>query len=238
MLEGAKVIGEALDAGAAVESLFVAAGVDDPLIDRALAAGARVRVLAPGVLERVAGTVTPQPYLAVAGYCDVALDADAVAGASSLVVCVDVRDPGNAGTVLRSAEAAGVGAVVFCAGSVDVFNPKAVRASAGALFHVPIVRGGDASDVLGQLAERGFRRLGTVAHGGEPYDTADLRGRVALVLGNEAHGLPSDVAALLDGTITIPMAGRTESLNVGMAAAVLCFEMARQRRAALTSDGR
>lgn len=228
MLEGAKVISEALDAGRVVEAVFAAPGTHDPLLDRALAAGARVRTLAEGVIERVTSTVTPQPFVALAPYCDVPLDA--IADAPGIVVCADVRDPANAGTILRSAEASGVGAVVFCAGSVDVFNPKAVRASAGTLFHVPVVRGGEVSEVLDQVGSWGFRRLGAVAEHGEPYDTADLSGRVALVMGNEAHGLPDLGEHQLDGFLTIPMAGRAESINVGMATAILCFEIARQRR--------
>ena len=197
------------------------------MVDRAAAAGVRVSRLAPGVLERVAGTVTPQPLLAVAPWCDVPLEA--VLGASFVVVCVDLRDPGNAGTVLRSAEGAGAGAVVLCDGSVEAFNPKTVRASAGALFHVPVVQGGGPEEVLDRLGRAGLRRLGAVATGGAPHTATDLTGPVALVLGNEAAGLPPALAAQLDGLVTVPLVGRSESLNVGMAAAVLCFEVARQR---------
>jgi TrmH family RNA methyltransferase len=100
-----------------------------------------------------------------------------------------------------------------------------------------VVRGGDPVEVLGQLGDRGLRRLGTVARAGESLDDADLTGPVALVLGNEAHGLPPDVDACLDGHLSIPMAGRSESLNVGMATAVLCFEVARQRRGGEDSRG-
>ena len=100
------------------------------MIEQALGAGVRVYQLGPGVMERVADTVTPQPLLAVVAFVDVGLDA--LAGASLVVVCADVRDPGNAGTVLRSAEAAGADGVICCDGSVDVYNPKTVRASAGA----------------------------------------------------------------------------------------------------------
>jgi TrmH family RNA methyltransferase len=229
VLEGAKVVSEALDAGARVEALYVTAGAtDDAVATRAFDAGIRVFELAPGVMEHVADTVTPQPVLAVAGYVDVALDE--VLDAQTLVVCVDVRDPGNAGTVLRSAEAAGVGGVISCDGSVDLYNPKTVRASAGALFHVPVVAGGNPVEVLERIGGSGFRRLGTVARGGTPYTDVDLTARVAIVLGNEAQGLPDAVAGHLDTLITIPMEGRSESLNVGMAAAVLCFEAARQRR--------
>ena len=230
MVEGAKVLGEALDAGVRVEAVYAAPGAPVGLLERAAAAGARVLDLAPGVIERVAGTVTPQPLLAVVHYVDVPLDR--LRGADLVVVCVDVRDPGNLGTVLRRAEGAGAGGVICCHGSVDVYNPKAVRASAGSLFHVPVVAGGEPAEVLGRLGEWGLRRLGAAAHGGLDYAAEDLTAPTALVLGNEAAGLPSGMPGrgVLDAEVTIPMSGRTESLNVGMAAAVLCFEAARQRR--------
>ncbi len=220
---------EALAAGVVVEAVFVADGhVHLPVVRQADAEGYRVHRLASGVLERVAGTVTPQPVLAVARSCDVPLEA--VVEAGLVVICVDVRDPGNAGSILRSAEAAGAGAVVFCSGSVDVFNPKTVRSSAGSLFHVPVVSGGDPVEVLQRVGQRGFRRLATAVREGRSYDETDLLGAVAVVLGNEAQGLPPGLDDHLDGYVTIPMAGRTESLNVGMAAALICFEALRQRR--------
>ncbi len=227
VVEGPTLVGDALDAGTELECLFVAPGATAPVVHRAMAAGVAVFDLAPGVLERVAGTVTPQPVLAVAGTVDVDL-AD-LAGASLVLVCIDIRDPGNLGTVLRSAEAAGVGGIICCDGSVDVYNPKCVRASAGSLFHTRIVVGGEPVGVLATLGEWGLRRLGTRADAGEPYHRTDLAAPTALVLGNEAHGLPTSTASSLDGWVAIPMAGRAESLNVGMAAAVLCFEAARQR---------
>ncbi len=251
VLEGPKLLHEALDAGAPVESVYVAAGgLDDAgtsggpasgdesatcaagsstgaVIQRASAAGLRVFVLAPGVLERVAGVVSPQPVMAVCRRVDV--DLPAVRGAGLVVVCADVRDPGNLGTVLRSAEAAGGAAVVCCAGSADVYNPKCVRASAGSLFHAPIVAGGKPLEVLATLGTWGVRRLGTRPSGGTPLYEADLGVPVAVVLGNEASGLAPDLETSLDGWLTIPMAGRSESLNVGMTAAVVAFEAARQR---------
>jgi TrmH family RNA methyltransferase len=166
--------------------------------------------------------------LGVAPFVDVALAA--LTTATLVVVCVDVRDPGNLGTVLRSAEAAGAGGVVCCDGSVDLYNPKVVRASAGSVFHVPVVAGGEPVEVLERLGTAGLQRIGTVARGGDAVDDVDLCGPLAFALGNEAHGLSAEVDAMLDRRVTIPMIGRTESLNVGMAAAVLCFEAARQRR--------
>jgi len=228
VVEGAKLVGEALRAGVAVEGVYVAGpALDDPVVRRAQAAGVRVFGMGPGVIERVADTVTAQPVMAVAPMVDVPLDA--VSGATLVVVCADVRDPGNLGTVLRSAEASGAGAVICCEGTVDVYNPKCVRASAGSVFHVEIVAGGEVLEVLEQVGAWGLRRLGTAAGGGDAYPSVDFTVPTAIVLGNEAHGLPEAVRGALDGLVTIPMVGRAESLNVGMAAAVLCFEAARQR---------
>ena len=112
-----------------------------------------------------------------------------------------------------------------------MYNPKTVRASAGSLFHVPVIVGGSPAAAVDAVGSFGLTRLATVAHDGPDYTTVDLTGRVAVLLGNEAHGLPADVTASADARVSIPMAGRTESLNVGMAAAVVCFEAARQRRA-------
>ena len=211
-------------AGARVEAVYLGPDAAEPDVD------APVHRVAPDVFERIADVVTPQPVLAVAGFVDRPLDD--LRNSRFLVVCADVRDPGNAGTILRSAEAAGVDGLLFCGGSVDVYNPKTVRASAGSLFHVPVVVGGDAVAVLEEIAGWGLSRLGTAARGGEAYTDVDLTRPCAIVLGNEANGLSPEVEGRLDGTVTIPMVGRSESLNVGMAAAVLCFEAARQRRAA------
>ena len=177
--------------------------------------------LAPGVLERVATTDAPQPLLAVVRYRSAG--PEILAGAGFVVAAVGLADPGNLGTILRTAEAAGADAVVLTADTVDATNPKVVRASAGALFLVPVVDHVE----LGELRAAGLRVLGTSAASGTAYFEADLTGRVALAVGNEAHGLPAD--APVDGWLTIPHAGRAESLNAAMAAAVVCFEAARQR---------
>lgn len=234
--EGAKALGEALVAGSRVESVYVDPAPASPelaaLLARCLDAGSRVFELEKGVLERVAGTVTPQPVLAVVGDVDVTLEELHSRRADLVIVCADVRDPGNAGTVLRSAEAAGAGGIIFCDGSVDVYNPKTVRASAGALFHLPLVAGGDVGTVLSTLSEWGLHRLGAAARRGRDYTEMDLRQPTAVVIGNEATGLPAAAEAGVDEWLSIPMAGRSESLNVGIAAAVVCFEAARQRRQA------
>ena len=148
-----------------------------------------------------------------------------------LVVLVDVRDPGNAGTVLRAADASGAAAVVFAGDSVDPYNPKTVRASAGSLFHVPLAVRHDPGALASELAAGGFRTLATVVRGGDDYTGLDWSVPTALFMGNESSGLDPALCTALSGSLAIPMAGRAESLNVGVACAVVCFEALRQRRA-------
>jgi TrmH family RNA methyltransferase len=213
------------------------AGRDDRptelVCDQAAAAGARVFPLAPGVLERVADTVTPQPVLAVLPMLSMLGEPAALEAApgSLVVVLVDVRDPGNAGTVLRAADASGCQAVFFASDSVDPYNPKTVRASAGSLFHLPLGVRNDAAGLAAELAATGYRTLATVVQDGDDYAGIDWRVPTALFLGNESSGLDPTLSGQLSGSLAIPMAGRAESLNVGVACAVVCFEALRQRRA-------
>lgn len=240
VIEGVNLLEEALGAPVDIEAVYVDAGWVEPrerqprlggLLERCYERGARVFELEPGVLERVAGTVTPQPVMAVVEAPRRSMADVRASRPRLLVVCLDVRDPGNAGTVVRCARAAGADAVVCCEGTVDLWNPKAVRSSAGAVLHIPVVAAGPARPVLGEIGDWGLLRWGTVCDGGEDYATADLARPCALVLGNEAAGLPlTELRDQLDGLLSIPMAEGAGSLNVGMAAAVLCFEAVRQRR--------
>jgi TrmH family RNA methyltransferase len=213
VVEGPSLVAQAIAAGWEIEAQFVAPGADD------VESPAPVYELAPNVIERVASTEAPQPVLAVVRQRVSVLPDDA----DFVMVADRLADPGNAGTIIRSAEAAGAQAVVFTPGSVDPYNPKVVRATAGSLFRVPVVMA-----ELSALQAIGLRVLATSSHRGTAYTDADLRGRVALLVGNEAHGVADD--APVDGWLTIPHAGAAESLNVAMAATVLAFEVARQRR--------
>ncbi|MEI8239742.1 MAG: RNA methyltransferase [Actinomycetota bacterium] len=213
MVEGIGLLQQAVAAGWQVEAQFVAPG------GVPLACEAPLFELAPNVIERVATTEAPQPIIAVVHQRPSQLPT----GADFVVVADRLADPGNAGTIIRSAEAAGASAVVFTDGSVDPYNPKVVRSSAGSLFRVPVVSGS-----LAELRAAGLTVLATSSHRGVPYTEASFTGPVAVVVGNEAHGVPDD--APVDGWITIPHHGAAESLNVAMAATVLVFEVARQRR--------
>jgi len=230
--EGVEVVRCGLEAGSVPESLFVAEGAQAnrevaSLVSATLERGSRVFPLAPGVADRVADTVTPHPVFGIFSMRDV--EFAQVPRPTLAVACVDVRDPGNAGTVLRTCDAAGVDVVVCCAGTVDPYNPKTVRASAGSIFHVRLVVTADVASALEWFRAAGLTVYGTDANGTD-YTSLDLGAPSAFVLGNEAAGLPAELLASLDGTVAIPMAGRAESLNVGVACAVLCFEARRQRR--------
>jgi TrmH family RNA methyltransferase len=239
--EGPELLRTALAAGWPVESIYLAPeGGADPDVQaacqQAVEAGARLFALAPGVLERVANTVTPQPVLAVLPMAEP--DPAAVLGAPApgdlLVVMVDVRDPGNAGTVVRTADASGVRGVVFAGDSVDPYNPKTVRASAGSLFHLPFVVEPDAAALAASLGQAGYRTLASGAEADQDYASLEWTVPSALFVGNEAAGLDPAVRAACAGAVSIPMEGRAESLNVGVACAVVCFEALRQRRRTVT----
>jgi TrmH family RNA methyltransferase len=229
--EGPRLLASALDHGVAPTSCFVGpeAGADiRVVVERARAAGIEVRELAGGVAGRVGGTVTPQALFSVVSFRRRGVEVLAGDALDLVVVAAAVADPGNAGTLWRSAAAAGARAFVLGRGSVDAYNPKVVRASAGACFGVPVVEGVPAVEVLETVGARGVQRLGAVAAGGAPPEAFDVTVPTALVLGHEVHGLEADLP--VDGLVTIPMAGASESLNVAMAGTVLAFEAARQRR--------
>ena len=207
---------EVVAAGWSVEAQYVAPGT------RPIADAGPVHALSVGVAERVAATQTPTGLFAVVAAP--AASSGVLGGAGFVLVADRIADPGNLGTILRSAEAAGVDVVVTTPGTVDHFNPKVIRASAGSLFHVPVV-----GATLSEVAAAGLRLIGTSAHHGAPYTGADWDGRIAIVAGSESHGLTDD--ALIDEWVCIEHHGRAESLNVAMAVTVLCFAAARARRA-------
>jgi TrmH family RNA methyltransferase len=233
VIEGPRVLQAALDHDVELEAVYAsAADADAEVVARCAAQGVTVRVLAAGVAERLGDTVTPQGLFARGARRRTSRDEfsrAALDGGGFVVVADRISDPGNAGTLVRSAAAAGAAGISLGAGSVDAYNPKVVRASAGALFAVPIVEGSSTVEILERLGSGGMRRVGAVARGGAPLDELDLTGPLALVVGHEVHGM-GDLP--LDDLVTIPMAAGTESLNVAMAATILCFEAQRQRRVA------
>jgi TrmH family RNA methyltransferase len=218
IVEGAVLVREAVAAGCRVECQFVAPGVE------AVDGAGVVYELDPGVIDKVTDTETPPGIVAIVEHRLGSIDD--LRSTSFVLVADSVADPGNLGTLVRSAEAAGVDAVVLTSGTVDVSSPKTVRASAGAVFHVPIVEVGTLADVR----RAGFTVYGTSSHRGIDHRRVDYDERVAIVIGNEAHGIDDD--ASIDEWITIEHVGRSESLNAAMAGTLVAFEVARHRRGA------
>jgi len=180
------------------------------------------------VMAALAQTVSPQGVVGVAEVLDVPLAS--LPRPRLVAVLAYARDPGNAGTILRTADAAGADAVVFPDDSVDPYNPKCVRSSAGSLFHLPVVAGGAVPDVVAALRADGLRVLATTADAGTSVDDADLSGPVAWLFGNEAWGLPGEVVDMCDERVRVPIHGRAESLNLSSAAAVCLYASARGQR--------
>jgi TrmH family RNA methyltransferase len=232
-VEGPQAVREALAAGVVTE-VFVDQARDHAELLAGAAADVRISAVTEQGLAALAETVTPQGVVAIARHAHVPLEA-ALAGRPALaVVLAGIADPGNAGTVLRTADAAGASVVVFPDGTVDPYNGKCVRASAGSLFHVAIVRGGAAEGAVAALRADGCTVLAADGHGERDLDAlldaGELAGRTAWVFGAEAHGLPTSVAGAADARVRVPMHGRAESLNLAAAAAVCLYASARAQR--------
>jgi TrmH family RNA methyltransferase len=227
LVEGAQAVGEALGHPGGLLRLYHT-DPGHPLVERARAAGIETVAVSDDVMAKLTSTVTPPGLVGVAPYLDVAVDD--LPEADCVAVLHAVRDPGNAGTILRSADASGADAVVFSSDSVDPYNPKAVRASAGSLFHMPVVRGIETEVAVAALRARGMRVLAMDASGEADLYEIELTDPIAFLFGNEAWGLPAEVAALADQTVRVPILGRAESLNLAAAATVCLFDRARRRR--------
>jgi RNA methyltransferase, TrmH family len=231
-IEGPHLLGEALRAGLSFDCVFLAQGADALLDGLRLPPDAEILSMPRELLSRVLATETPQPIAALIKAPEWSWEDVLGPGLESapplILVLAELQDPGNLGTVLRSAEAFGVSGVISLTGTVSAWNPKAVRASAGSVFRVPMVTA-KTRDAMLRLRQSGVKVYATTARRATPVDLFDLTGSSALLIGNEGNGVPEDLAAEADGAITIPCPGPVESLNAAVAAGVLLYEAARQR---------
>jgi TrmH family RNA methyltransferase len=236
-IEGPHLLEEALRAGLRVTTIFVAQGPNRDL-ERLLDAlrvppETEILRLPAKLLDSALATETPQPIAALVEPPDWSwphiLDARRK-GAALILVLAGIQDPGNLGTILRSAEAFGADGVVSLPGTVSAWNPKAVRASAGSVFRIPLLAVSE-RECLEELHEAGVKILATTVRAAQPAELVDMAGPVALIIGNEGNGVADDLAAKADARITIPCPGPVESLNAAVAASVLLYEAARQRAA-------
>jgi TrmH family RNA methyltransferase len=181
------------------------------------------------VISALSTTVTPQGILAVSPLVHIDMARLAIEATSTIIVANRVRDPGNLGSMVRIADAAGAGGLIVCRESADLYNPKTVRSTAGSIFHVPLAVGLGILDVVQQLKNDGYTVFTTDAHSGKTMWDVEWPEKVALVMGNEAWGIPEEEEAISDGQVKVPILGRAESLNVSSAAALLLYEVERHR---------
>jgi RNA methyltransferase, TrmH family len=230
LAEGVRLVEDLLASGVVPRLAIVSTSLEDTPRGAAVAAALRSRVrtetLAAHELARLAGTETPQGVVVVAEIPRHDLDSVEIAGRALVVLLDAVQDPGNFGTIVRSADAFGAALVCALPGTVDPWNPKAVRAAAGASLRVPVVEAA-ADTALPFLRSAGFRVLGAAADG-QPVETLQPAARTALVLGNEGAGLGEATRHLIDGTVAVPIRGAAESLNVGVAAGILLYLLSRE----------
>ena len=230
LAEGLHTVEEAV-AARQVESIFYTAIEDDRtriVLEAAAEQQVKLYCVSEAVLKKIADTETPQGIIAVCKMQQVKLE-QLLAKGKLLLVLDRVGDPGNVGTMLRTADAAGIGGMLLLKGSVDAYAPKTVRSSMGSLFHVPVVAGISEADFIKEVHNAGYELLVTCLDGADNLYQADLHGRLAFVMGNEANGVSEGLLAAADKRVYIPMAGRAESLNVAMAAGIAMFEALRRQ---------
>ena len=263
LIEGAVLLGDALDAGLHVNEVLLESGragaAEKAAAERARGEGAVCAEVADGALARIGASVTPPPILAVAwipsggvsvaeisgsripsgqhsgeardghaGGAGVLSGQEEAASGGFSLAAVEIADPSNAGALLRCAEGAGAGEVVFAGNCVDPWGPKAVRASAGSVFRLPPRREPDAAAFLQGLNQSGRQVVATASIRGNPYYEFSYDKGAVILMGNETHGLPEAIEGCVTDWVHIPLSGGAESLNVAMAAAVICFEARRQ----------
>ena len=251
LVEGRQAVREALKAPGVVKWLFIrwASAHDNvDLVELARESDVPVYAVSEQNLATMSDTVTPQGVIAVARNIDVSLSE--VLGTKRkdpskekkkhrrkdvglIVICAQIRDPGNAGTVIRCADAFGADAVILSTDSVEVYNPKTVRASVGSIFHLPIVTGVDLEQAIDACRAAGLQVFATDGEAGVDLTDldAELSRPTAWVMGNEAWGLPSEHLALADNTVAVPIYGHAESLNLATAAAICLYASASAQRA-------
>ncbi|GGO09625.1 TrmH family RNA methyltransferase [Saccharibacillus kuerlensis] len=230
IVEGIHLVQEALRSDADVECVAYDTGLGVPreLTEDARSGQAEWIAVSAAIVGKCTEARTPQPVFAVVRKSAAKLT-DILRTEHSLVAVLDgVQDPGNVGTIIRAADAAGAAGVIVGRGCADIYNPKTVRSTMGSLFHLPIVEG-DLTELLPQAREASAKIVSTSLQAKHNCYEADYRGATWFVFGSEGSGVSPEVEAFVDEKIIIPMPGRAESLNVAMAASVLLFEAVRQR---------
>jgi TrmH family RNA methyltransferase len=231
-IEGFRILEEAIRSGLRFRAVFFsesALGRAEKLLPQ-LGAQVETLLLPDKLFAGAVPSDAPQGVAALARWKEFSLE-DVLARSKEgpLLAIAGVQDPGNLGTMLRSAEAFGAGGAILGEGTVSPFNPKVVRASAGSVFRLPLARG-KLSEAVSLMRQHGVRLVATASHKGRPLDQAKLAGPLAIFIGSEGAGLPRDLIKEMDEVVAIPQAPQVESLNAGVAASIVLYEVARQRK--------
>ena len=235
LVEGPQAVAEALAFHfEALVELFITRGAFDrytDIVQAAVDGGVAVETVSDAVLEAMADTVTPQGVVATCRQLPNTARSLLSTAPQLVAVLEEVRDPGNAGTVIRAADATGAGAVLFTGNSVDAYNPKVVRSTTGSIFHVPVAQHGSLEDAVEEIRAAGLQIIAADVKGADLSRVRDtLEAPTAWVFGNEAHGLPDAKLALADRVVKVPIYGHAESLNLATAASVCLYESAFAQR--------
>lgn len=229
VVEGFKMVKEALDLGL-VKKIYLSEELEEEETERCnfLSAQENVEWVKKEVFKSLSDTMTPQGILAVVKMPEYTLSD--LYGQQNLLFLEDVRDPGNVGTMVRTAEGASFGGVILSKESADLFNPKVVRSTMGSIFRMPYYYVESVPETILQAKEHGFFIVGTHLRGEHNYTDVSYAGKTGIVIGNESRGMTGESAAAVSTLVKIPMAGKVESLNASVAAAVMMYEVARQQK--------
>lgn len=232
MIEGVRLIEEAVQSGAIIRYCLCSDNLEGDRVKSLLKDmkdnGVKVFETEDKFIEDICDTKTPQGILAVVRMKE--HDMNGIVDKSDFIIVLDrIQDPGNLGTMIRTADAAGAQGVIISDGTVDPYSPKVLRSTMGSIFHIPVVHADSIGEAIQSLKKKGYKVYVSSLEGSSPYYREDYRGKTAIVIGNEANGVDGNIYALGDRMIKIPMPGSAESLNAGIAAGILVFEVARQR---------
>lgn len=231
VIEGWKMFEEAREAGILVKAYASESFYQEKLQeDPGYFNGLDYDIIADSIFKEISDTKTPQGVMGTVKKISYQVDDMLQAPNACLLLLEDIRDPGNMGTMIRTAEGAGITGIIYSNTSVDVYNPKVIRSTMGSIFRVPFYQADDFYEILRKMKDRQITVF--AAHlSGIPYDTeGSFQKSCAILIGNESNGLTEQASALADTRIKIPMAGKVESLNAAVAAAILMYEAARQRK--------
>lgn len=232
-VEGIRFVSDAIDNGQIIVKVVVSDKLESlnggkKLIERVTAVCKDCSLISEKLFKEISDTQTPQGILAVLKKKDFIFETVLEQG-SSVVILDGLQDPGNVGTIIRTADAADISAVILTKGCVDLFSPKVLRSTMGSIFHMPIFEGLYIEKTIGLLKKSGYRVIASHLDGRNNYYDEDLTGKSAIIVGNEANGISDETAEIADRLVKIPMPGRAESLNASVAASIMIYEIVRQK---------